>query len=77
MKNNILENLEVYKLARKLSLISWEIYQSLDWQNKKIIGNQFISSIDSIGANIAEGYGRFHYLDKIKFLYNAKKENHS
>jgi len=29
-------------------------------------------SIDSVGANIAEGYGRFHYLDRIKFYYNAR-----
>lgn len=25
-----------------------------------------------MGANIAEGYGRYHYLDKIKFYYNAR-----
>ncbi len=31
-----------------------------------------IESTDSVGANIAEGYGRFHYLDKNKFYYNAR-----
>lgn len=31
-----------------------------------------ITSVDSVGANIAEGYGRFHFLDKIKFFYNAR-----
>ena len=39
---------------------------------KKIIWDQFIRSVDSIGANIAEGYGRFHYLDKNKFYYYAR-----
>lgn len=67
-----LEDLEVYQLARDLSRIGWEIYQRLNWQMKKIIGDQFIESTDSVGANIAEGYGRFHYLDKIKFFYNAR-----
>ena len=67
-----LQDLEVYKLARELSKIGWEIYDSLDWQTKKIIGDQFITATDSVGANIAEGYGRFHYLDKIKFFYNAR-----
>jgi four helix bundle protein len=67
-----LKDLEVYKLARKLSLKGWEIYQEMDWQTKKIIGDQFLSSLDSIGANIAEGYGRYHYLDQIKFYYNAR-----
>jgi four helix bundle protein len=44
----------------------------MDWQTKKIIGDQFITALDSIGANIAEGYGRYHFLDQIKFYYNAR-----
>ena len=72
-KNYIpLKNLEVYKLARELSKIGWEIYNSLDWRIKKIMGDQFITATDSFGANITEGYSRFHYLDKIKFFYNAR-----
>ena len=71
IKNN-LQNLEVYNLARELSKVSWEVYNLLNWHTKKIIGDQFIRAVDSIGANIAEGYGRFHYLDKIKFYYNAR-----
>jgi len=67
-----LSDLEVYKIAREISKIAWEIYSSLSWQEKKIFGGQHIESADSIGANIAEGYGRFHYLDKIKFYYNAR-----
>ncbi len=67
-----LDKLEVYILSRKLSAISWGIYQSLDKDLKWSIGQQFIRSIDSIGANIAEGYGRFHYLDKVRFYYNAR-----
>lgn len=67
-----LRNLEIYQLARELSKIGWEIYESLSWQDRKIIGDQFIESIDSVGANIAEGYSRYHYLDKIKFYYNSR-----
>ena len=67
-----LQELEVYQLARKMSKIAWEIYQALAWQDKKIMGDQFIESTDSVGANIAEGYSRFHYLDRIKFYYNAR-----
>lgn len=67
-----LENLEVYQLARKLSAIGWEIYEKLAWQDKKLIGDQFIESTDSAGANIAEGYGRYHWLDRIKFYYNSR-----
>lgn len=65
-------DLEIYKLARELSKIGWEIYQKLNWQEKKVIGDQFIRATDSFGANITEGYRRYHYLDKIKFLYNSR-----
>ena len=67
-----LQDLEVYRLARELSGIGWKIYDSLDWQTKKIMGDQFITSTDSVGANIAEGYSRFHYLEKIRFYYIAR-----
>jgi len=67
-----LQDLKVYKLARELSKIGWKIYNSLNWQDKKIMGDQFTEATDSGGANIAEGYARFHFLDKIKFFYNAR-----
>ncbi len=67
-----IHDLEVYKLSRDLSRIGWGVYNSFNWHTQKIIGDQFIQSTDSVGANIAEGYGRFHYLDKIKFYYNSR-----
>ena len=67
-----LKDLFVYKLALELSLYCWKVYEKFDWETRKIEGMQFIRSTDSIGANIAEGYGRFHYLDRIKFYYNVR-----
>lgn len=67
-----LDKLEVYILSRELSVSAWKIYQSLEKDLKWGVGQQFIRSIDSIGANIAEGYGRFHFLDKVRFYYNAR-----
>ncbi|PIR75244.1 MAG: four helix bundle protein [Candidatus Magasanikbacteria bacterium CG_4_9_14_0_2_um_filter_42_11] len=67
-----LEKLEVYILARGYSTLAWVIYEGFDWQPRKIIGDQMIRSVDSVGANVAEGYGRYHYLDKCKFYYNAR-----
>lgn len=68
----LLEDLEIYAIARELNKGAWDVHEKLDWRDKKIIGDQFISSTDSIGANIAEGFGRYHYLDKNKFYYNAR-----
>jgi four helix bundle protein len=75
MENNKyipLKDLKVYQLARKLSALAWSIYSKMSFEDKKIMGDQFIRSTDSIGANIAEGYSRFHYLDKVRFYYNAR-----
>lgn len=70
--HNSLDNLDVYRLSRSISKIAWSVYRKMNWQDKKIIGDQFIRAVDSVGANVAEGYGRYHYLDKIKFYYNAR-----
>lgn len=67
-----LKDLEIYQISLAISGDAWLIYNKFDWQTKKVIGDQWISSIDSIGANVAEGFGRFHYLDKNKFSYNAR-----
>ncbi|GMQ24530.1 hypothetical protein Aoki45_12120 [Algoriphagus sp. oki45] len=67
-----LSDLEVYRLARKLSAIAWEIYQRLTYQQRKVWGDQMLEAVDSVGANIAEGYARYHYLEKIRFYYISR-----
>jgi four helix bundle protein len=67
-----LKELKVYQLARQLSTKAWQIYSKMGFEDKKHIGDQFIRSVDSVGANIAEGYHRFHYLDKCRFYYNSR-----
>ena len=68
----VLKNLEVYQLSRQLSKMAWPIFDSLPLGHKKVIGDQFIRAVDSVGANIAEGYARFHYLEKIRFYHFAR-----
>ena len=36
------------------------------------MGDQFLSATDSVGANIAEGFGRYHHPEFIRFLTFAK-----
>ena len=67
-----LGKLEIYTLSLELSEIVWDIFNKLPKQLQFNIGDQVLRSIDSIGANIAEGYSRFHYKDSIKFYYNAR-----
>ncbi len=72
MENFQLNNLKVFQLSREYGKEVWKIYQSFGWQQKKIIGDQLIRSVDSVGANISEGCGRYHFLDKIRFYYFAR-----
>lgn len=67
-----LKDLEAYQLAREYGRLCWVIFEKMGWHTKKILGDQMIRSVDSVGAHIAEGYGRFHYKDKNKFYYNAR-----
>jgi four helix bundle protein len=71
-----LKDLEVYQLSGKLSSIAWKIFCRMNFEDKKHIGDQFLRSVDSIGANVAEGYGRFHYLDKVRFYYNSRASHY-
>jgi len=62
-----IHELEVYRLTRKLSALAWLVYQRLSFQEKKVWGDQMLSAVDSVGANIVEGYARFHYAEKSRF----------
>ncbi|MCC6325911.1 MAG: four helix bundle protein [Candidatus Brocadia sp.] len=67
-----IEDLEVYRIAGGINKCGWDIYTKMKSEYRFGIGQQFIRAIDSIGANIAEGFGGYHYLDSVKFYYNAR-----
>lgn len=56
----------------QLGEMVWTIVEKWPYFAKITIGEQFIRSVDSIAANLAEGYGRYHFLDKIKFYYYSR-----
>ena len=67
-----LEELEVYQLAESFSDEIWFIVTKWDYFAKDTIGKQIVRSADSIGANIAEGYGRYHYKENRNFCYFSR-----
>jgi len=67
-----LEDIIAYKISSDLSDFVWEIVSKWDWFSKSTLGMQFVKSANSIAANIAEGFGRYHKKDKNKFYYNAR-----
>ena len=62
-----LNDLDAYKISYNLSNYVWGVILKWDYLAKDTVGKQFIRSIDSISANIAEGFGRFGKKDKINF----------
>lgn len=69
MKYLQLNDIDCYKRSLKLSQYIWEIIIPWDYFAKQTIGIQFVRAIDSISANIAEGFGRYGKKDKVKFYY--------
>lgn len=67
-----LEDLEVYQLAESFSDEIWFIVGDWDYFAKDTVGKQIVRSADSIGANIAEGYGRYHYKENRNFCYFSR-----
>ena len=62
-----LNALNVYKTAFNLSNFVWDVVIKWNYFAKNTVGEQFVKAMDSISANIAEGFGRYSKKDKIKF----------
>ena len=60
MSYNRIEELEVYTLAEEISDEIWNLVITWDFFAKETVGKQICRAADSISANIAEGYGRYH-----------------
>ncbi|MCR8561655.1 four helix bundle protein [Mucilaginibacter sp. BJC16-A38] len=69
---NSFTDLEVWKKARILRNNISELTKSFPPDEKYRLTDQIIRSSRSVGNNIAEGHGRFHYADAAKFLLNAR-----
>jgi four helix bundle protein len=63
----MLNDISAYKRSFHLSNYIWEIVVNWDYFAKDTFGKQFVRSVDSISANIAEGFGRYFRKDKILF----------
>lgn len=66
------ESLEVWKQARIFRKMIIAISRTLPSEEKYRLTDQIKRASRSVTANIAEGYGRFHYLDNIKFCRDAR-----
>jgi four helix bundle protein len=68
----LLEDMEVYRVAENLSDVVWKICSSWEYFPKETVGKQLTRAADSIGANIAEGFGRYSFKERIRYCHYAR-----
>jgi four helix bundle protein len=66
------EDLRVLKSAEEIADSIWKVVIQWDEFAKDVVGKQLTRAVDSIGANIAESFGRFHFGEKLQFLYYSR-----
>jgi len=66
------EELRILQAAEAVADEIWR--QVVGWEPfaREVVGGQLAKAADSVGANIAEAYGRFHFGEKLQFLYYAR-----
>jgi four helix bundle protein len=66
------EDLRVLKSAEEIADSVWKIVVQWDEFAKDVVGKQLTRAVDSIGANISEPFGRYHFGEKLQFLYYSR-----
>lgn len=79
-------NLRVYQLSERLADEVWNVVTDWDYFAKDTVGKQLVRSADRratlrmfhpprnarVGANLAEGHGRYGHQDKKRFIHIAR-----
>ncbi len=66
------EDLECFQLALQVMREAYRVARCLPAEEKYNLSQQIRRAAASITLNIAEGYGRYHYLDSLRFYYIAR-----
>jgi four helix bundle protein len=66
------EDLRILQDAEESADKIWKQVVQWDEFARDVVGKQLARSADSLGANIAESFGRFNFGEKLQFLYYAR-----
>jgi 23S rRNA-intervening sequence protein len=66
------EDLDAHKAAREFRKKMYGVARRLPDFEKFVLADQIRRAALSLTNNIAEGHGRFHFLDQIKFMLQAR-----
>ena len=71
-KTSTFEDLEVYQVAREFRKAMYRVAKDLPEIEKFGLASQIRRAAVSLTNNIAEGHGRYHYLEQIKFTLQSR-----
>lgn len=66
------EDLEVYQVARGFRKAMYRVARRLPEEEKFALSSQIRRAAVSLTNNIAEGHGRFYFLEQIKFMLHSR-----
>jgi four helix bundle protein len=66
------EDLEVYQVAREFRKAMYRLAKQLPGEEKFALASQVRRAAVSLTNNIAEGHGRFYFIEQIKFIVQAR-----
>jgi four helix bundle protein len=66
------EDLEVYRMAREFRKAMYAVTRKLPAHEKFELASQVRRAAVSLTNNIAEGHGRYHFLEQIRFTLQAR-----
>jgi four helix bundle protein len=73
MSTKGLDSLEVWQVAKTLAVfVCSDVLPKLPPEEKWSLTTQMRRSVQSIPANIAEGFGRYYYQEGVRFCYIAR-----
>ena len=65
-------DLEAWKIGHELALEIYKITENFPKEEVYGIVSQLRRAASSVTANIAEGFARYHFKNKVKFYYQAR-----
>ncbi|MGB8495070.1 MAG: four helix bundle protein [Candidatus Acidiferrum sp.] len=66
------KDLDAWKLARTLRILIYILVKKLPIEERFALNSQLRRAVQSIGANNAEGFGRYSYQENIQFCRQAR-----
>ena len=66
------EDLNVWQMGKNIAMEIYRLTDDFPKEEGFVLTPQIRRAALSVPANIAEGFGRYHYLDKAKFYLNAR-----